>query len=520
MNNIPKEVLKIEKNIISWYPFIYNSKILCININNQELIKELKRKIEKITQIEDYNQLDLIKEEKYDYIFLYGLNKDKYNLKHFLDLIEGYLKQDGIILIACNNKYGIENSNTNVKENCQENLYSKAEIENELSKNKLMKYKFYYPLPNFKIPNVIFTDKNLPDYESIQRDLTLYSENEIINFDEREIYKKIIKENKYLFPFFANSFVVEISNCDNEIKFVSFNNSRKEQYRINTIMKDKYVYKEINCERAEKHFKNIKNNIVILKELGFKLLDEFNEKKLYSKIMPQDRQFDKVLINLFENDKCEEAYYLIELFIDEIKSKLLQESNEINIFEKNNIKISEELDKKLLYIKYGFFDLIFQNCFFVDNNFYFYDQEWIEENMPIQFIIYRAIEYLSNSSKVINKEQLFEKFRITEFISVFNELETKIQKKIKDETIWKIHATNRITVKNVFDTKVHYYTLYNNIKVENEKLHQQLEIINKEKQEIYQENKKINEEKQKLFDELREIKQSKLYRIMHKLKKM
>ena len=45
------------------------------------------------------------------------------------------------------------------------------------------------------------------------------------------------------------------------------------------------------------------------------------------------------------------------------------------------------------FVKNGYIDLSFENVFYADE-YIFYDQEWYLENLPLEFILYRAINNL------------------------------------------------------------------------------------------------------------------------------
>ena len=535
--DVLKALSIIRENIINWYPFKSNTNILELNANFGEITEELCIKADNVVSIEkSKNKAEAIKKrleeienleiivgniknikinQKFDYICINGIEEQEESLEEYLIFAKKYLKDDGIILFTCNNRFGLETWNCDNSENIyKKKNMSKKEIENTMQQLGIDNYKFYYPLPNYKLPNVIFTDKHLPSQESILRDFTLHDEKDILMFDEREKYKEIMKEDIDLFKFFANSYLVEISNNDNKIEFVSFGNSRKDEYKIKTIILEDIAYKKNVKREGKKHIDEIKENIDILKKANINMLDSYDEEKVYSKLIKNEKTFDKVLIKKSDEGKEEELINLINKFYIELKEKLYNEKEQLQntVFEKYNIDIKQDKNKKLHYIKYGIFDLIFQNCFYIDNQFYFYDQEWREENIPIEFILYRSINYLANSRLEIDRNLLYEKFEIMEYIEEFEKLEEILQEKIKDNFIWKIHATNNTTVKNIYDTQIHYKNLkaIAEQELENEKESKKAEIEIREQ--------KIKE----LKDELNYMKNSrswKMTKIFRDLKK-
>ena len=516
----------IRENIINWYPFKENATILeigadfgqltgflCKNSTKVVSLEVLKEKREAIAKRhEEFKNLTIIGniedvEEKFDYIIIENLSED---LEECIKSIEKNINDNTVILFMFNNKYALRSFNglIYVEKNSKEK-YSKKMIENTLKKIGIENYKFYYPLPNYKLPNVIFTDEYLPNQESILRDFTLYDEHDILVFDEREKYKEILKENAELFKFFANSYLVEISKGDNKIEFISFGNSRKEKYRIKTVIMDDMVYKQNITEDGKNHIEEIKENIDILKKLNINMLDSYDENKIYSKLIKNQNSFDKVLIKKFAESE-EEALKLIDNFFTEIKEKICIDNAKIekNVFEKYNIDIAPEKNDKLHYTPYGIFDLIFQNCFYIDGKFYFYDQEWREENIPIEFIFFRSINYLANSNRKIDREQLYRKFEIADYVEDFEKLEDILQEKIKDNFMWKMHATNNITIKRVYDTLIHY----RNLKAMAE------QELDKQKEEERIEIEKREQKIKELTDELNAIKNSRSWKITKPLR--
>lgn len=455
----------VRENILNWYEFKKDATILELNANYGEITGMLCKNAKKVISIEtskkyatiiekrhknkenlelivgNYPNIEL--KEKFDYIVIIGIAE---NLKNAIEYAKKYLKEDGTILLAVNNKFGVKawitmNENANVLNNTKIAI-SRNELENILQG---MNYKYYYPLPDYKLPNIIYTEKNMPTIANIYRDLTYKDEN--INFKEVDTYYEIIKNNKEDFKIFANSFLLEISNKkieENDIKFIAFSNIRKDEYRIKTIVKQENVEKTAVNEKSIKHIEKVKKNIEILNNLGIKTLDTYENEKIISKYVNVETLEDK-LIKTYKEQGKEQFLNQIERYREFLKEKL-QITNEIdkNIFTKYKVECDEELTNKLTFVKYGLWDLIFQNCFVIDNEWYFYDQEWQEENLPVEYILYRAILYSHESKKYISDEELFESLNISEFIPIFKNLDDKLQEKIRKPLVWNLHSKEEI----------------------------------------------------------------------------
>ncbi len=498
------EVSYIKENLINWYPFSTNSDILEITTNAEiKLTEYLKSKT--------YNVIRLIAEKemlrrsdigKFNYVIIHNIdviNKSEITLEQILEFAKEHQKENGTILISIKNSLGVENLNCSFsnqeQSNEEKNMYLKSEVLeliDQIFEN--YHYKFYYPLPNEDYPNVFFTDKHLPSQEGILRDMTLYKPHTVVKDDEREIFRKLLKEDQNLFGIFANTFLVEISlePIKTDIEYVSFGNSRKPEYRLKTVMTDTKVYKEPISKKAEGHISEIKENIEILEKSNIYMLDKYENGRIYSKLIKQEISFDKFLINEANKNGMNSIIDWIKKFKDELDIKLEKsENNNLTVFEKYGLKCNSDLKNKMHFIKHGIFDLIFQNCFVIDNKFYFYDQEWREENIPLEFIIYRAIYYLGNSNNLIDTDMLYKSLNLTNFIEIFNKLEFILQEKIKDDEIWDIHREGYMTVNATYATMVHFRNLHAELKKDYDKLEEEKEKSEKELDNKIKEKEKL-----------------------------
>ena len=463
---------EFKKNIISWYPIKANQTILEIG-NSEEIVEEINKKTIGVTTTKIEDILNGKNEtQRFDFVVLIGILEKLNTEKEFFKILEfskNVLKESGKILFAMQNKFGMkywtgEKINENSKEyasliDFKENILGLTKIK-EILNTFNFKYKFYYPLPDYKLTNVIFTDKFMPDNESIDaRDLTFTTKENVLNFSERDAYKQLLAQDKKIFPFFANSFFIEISKEDDfeDINFVSFGITRKKEYQIKTIIKDDFVYKYANNQESEKHIKNISNNIKILKECEIDVLGEYKENGIESVFLKNSKSLDKVLMEIYENQGLEKTIDAIKDFKENILEKLTDEYFEDkNIFDKYEIKIPVKLKEKMNFTENGILDLIFQNCLVQNDKIYAYDQEWFEKNVPIEFILYRAIIYFTELRNIENIDKILELLDLKQYAEYFEILENKIQEKLVDQEMWNFHLDSVREIGNTRNILIDY----------------------------------------------------------------
>ena len=516
---------KQSQNILNWYPFDKDEEILEIGLSSNELTKMLCSKVKnvtifetdenKISEIEqnnlsNLNILNKLNEKTYDTILLIGAIsrlKDLFNenlsLKKIIKKLELNLKEQGKFIIAVDNKFGLRyfaGNPENIYNKRFESLYgynNETEKTESFTRKKLVdifdnleyKYNFYYPLPDYKMPDIIFSDKQLAKYNTVDKYNLYCPENSITLFNEIDVFREILKTNPEMFTFFTNAFLIELSK--NEIKqkynFISFNNIRKEQYQLITKIADDYVEKQVISNKAEKHYDNIKQNIDILNKLEIKTLDYVENGIIKSKYVNQELMLSNILTQKLENGKLDEFEFIMSRYIETLNKDAYNIDNyDDTIFAKYDIKISDNgILKKLHFLKNGLWDMTFKNCFYIDNEFYFFDQEWNDADLPIEYILYRSILYTISLRRYINIDTLFEKYNLMKYIKTFKELDDKIQEKIKDAETWKFYNKNNLididaTINEIKNT--HIRENAKDLAIENYK--KQIELLTKENENL------------------------------------
>ncbi len=530
-------------NILNWYPFNQKQKVLEIGIKSEELTSFLKQKCSKVQRVSKIDELENIM-EKFDIIILIEINNcKKLTLKNLIRKLESFLEVDGKILLAVDNKFGLKFWNGNPENIFEKKFTSLIGYNNEPEKIetytkkyietilKEMGYntRFYYPLPDYKLPNVIFTDEQLPEYNNIDKYNPYFLEKSDIIFNELDVFREILKTNKEMFTFFANSFLVEITKgeCDKTYKYISFNNMRKKEYQLITKISDSYVEKQIANEEAIEHYNNIKNNLRILQENGIKTLDYIDDERIKSRYVEQKYLLDNIITEKLEKGQVQEFESIINNYIKAITVEPYKENDyDKTVFGKYGIEVEDKnIIKNLNFMKNGLWDMTFTNCFLMDNQFYFFDQEWNEPNLPVEYILYRSIIYTITLRRFVSIEKLFDKYNLRPYLGLFEQLDNKIQEEIRDNAIWKFYSQNHDfnidgTKQELKNLQIRSEAQQTEIKNLNERFNaQQLENNNlKENNKLLQEElNKLNEERERLQTA---INNTFLHKVKRKIKKI
>ena len=239
----------IRHNIINWYPFGDGASCLEIGGGCGAITGALCRELDSVTVVElskrrstinyerhkECDNLEIIVgnlndvefDREFDYITLNGVleyaglftdSDEPY--RDFLIQIKKYLKDDGKLIIAIENRYGLKyfagakedhtgvefDGITGYPSRGSVKTFGKRELEELLRDSGLAEQKFYYPHPDYKMPIEIYSDDWLPSGASPMLKTPNYDQERLELFDESKAFKGIIDNGQ--FPFFANSFLV------------------------------------------------------------------------------------------------------------------------------------------------------------------------------------------------------------------------------------------------------------------------------------------------------------------------
>ncbi len=237
-------------NLLEWYDFNTNGSLLEIGggcgafsgmfaerLHNVQVVELSKRRADIIHERHNHfnnleiivgNLNDIVFKEKFDYITLIGVleyagkfteGDDPY--RSFLKTMLNHLNPGGKLIVAIENKYGLKywagakEDHTGRMFDSIENYpidksimtFGKTELSELLISAGLSNLEFYYPMPDYKLPKIIYSDMYLPDETASFDEYSPNYDQERFNlFSENRAFAGIIKNR--MFDFFANSFLV------------------------------------------------------------------------------------------------------------------------------------------------------------------------------------------------------------------------------------------------------------------------------------------------------------------------
>lgn len=461
------------KNILNWYPFKKEASVLEIGCGLGAITGLLCDRCKKVTAVElskrramaaqircrEKENLEIIVgnlndvefEEKFDYITLIGVLEyqgtytDSANpYQDFLVKVKSLLKEDGKLLIAIENKYGVkywcgapedhtgipfDGINQYKLSGRKVRTFSREELRELINKSGFNDTFYYFPFPDYKLPTVVYSEKYMPNNSSLENAIPYYipSDRTLIA-EEEALYKDFIKNN--VFDFFANSFLVECSGKrmeEEKVIFALLNSKRQKEYRIGTLITDSGKVLKMPLEQNEyihNHLKQTLENMKGLEERGVQALDcNLSEK---NELLTEYQHFPTMEMLLREtigNNDTKSAIAMCDRLLKEIeKSSDIVEQKECMIYELGLDQYQGD-EKYGKILRKGYLDMIPRNCFVKKEEWIWFDQEWMLENVPSKFILFRGLLeiYISfpELRTILPFEKVMQHYGIDEHLKVF-----------------------------------------------------------------------------------------------------
>lgn len=397
---------------------------------NNELIAQLKSGLTKwydfpegghVFVADNAMEIKLPTDQKYDYLVVSDGLEKAVDVKALLADLAGAVKEDGIGLLAFNNRLAI-------KYFCGDspagNMFSKAEIEQLLIDAGFINFKFYSVFSDLNNPSHIFAEGYNPGEDLANRFFPTYNTPETVFLKEEEYYR-VLFENGLLHSM-ANGYLVEVSKSkevklSDVLQVTSTLDRDSENAFITIIHGDGTVVKKNPFGLGKEHFDRMLSYAEDLKGRGIELVDMKMAGDALSMPFVDAPTGQLALKEAFLKDK--DTFYKM---MDAFRNQIMKSSDIIG------------QDKDLgPIVRYGYIDMVPLNSFYREGKFIFFDQEFRVENYPLNAIVFRMIAtfYFGNEKleEIIRAEEVYKRYGVFDNFERFVKLESEFLAPLRNE---------------------------------------------------------------------------------------
>lgn len=410
----------------SWYDFPARDNVLLVGDIPSAAYRETERIFTRVYKYDDCKFNDDI---KFSLILVFGGYNKNENII-FLKKIKKHLDRESVLLWAADNKLG-------TRFFCND-----KHLGNEGEYLTLSEWKCLFAAVDIELTNIYYV---MPDWHTahriygtitteIDKQVLKYADPENMTGDEAELIDSAIDSG--MFTQMVNAFIFEYRCNGSSENIEEIKLSPTKGRRYSSAMK---LYKNKAVKKPLYYGGNVKmiyDNNESLIARGLKIVpQQFIDGKI---IMPYiEAPLASKILAEAANQSPEKFHVMLEKFW----LCILQSSDRSN----ENMFPVKLATKNVL--RKAYVDMVPTNAFYINGEYVFFDQEYVYDNYPAEFVMFRALMILYRSEKALEKclplDEVKRWFGLEELWNVFWKIEEKyIQVKLLRKDIYARYYDN------------------------------------------------------------------------------
>lgn len=302
-------------------------------------------------------------------------------------------------------------------------MYSQAEVRSMLQEAGFSSLKFYSVLPDLEHPAFLFAEDYLPNEDLAGRVFPFYHHPASVFLEEEQLYSSLIENG--MFHAMANAYLVECSldGSHSDVEHVTCSAERGDEYGLYTIIHASgLVEKKPISPAGEERLCSVQANMEALSARGIAVVPStFAEGRIRMDFV-KEPMGTAYLRDLLYQDK---EQFLAAM--DRFAALILQSSEHVR---------EDAGDGEGVLLAKGYFDLVPLNCFVVDGQFTFIDQEFVIPNYPANVILTRMVDiaYTGNKEmqKILPMETLLDRYGLTRYLGRWRRMSYEFLRDIRN----------------------------------------------------------------------------------------
>ena len=370
--------------------------------------------------------------EKFDYIVVTDLLGERFAGSGCRELYTGYLKKlaallkpSGHLLLAVDNRYGIRyfcgapdpytgrpfDGINRYPFGSSGYAFSRQELISIMEQAGL-RWKLYYPLPDYRLVQLIYSDAYMQGSSIRERLVPYYTDSSGLVAYEKNLYDDLMEN--HVLHFFANAFLAECTVQGDfcPVIYAALSTDRGKEHGFATTLRADGTAEKICLDQAGIHsMKLILENSRQLARQGIRVVEHhLSDHRLRMPWIKAPTLSNVLHACVFDHPEQFHAW------LDLLYEKILQSSEHVpdnqNFF---LIKYGSSVEYGPV-LKRALIDMVPINCFCMENDLCFFDQEFARDDCPAGYVMYRTLiytyMYLPKIEQAVPMETLKRRYRL------------------------------------------------------------------------------------------------------------
>ena len=423
--------------LLNWYPFPGGERALLVGQNVEPLLPLLQRHYHRV----DVADLRPQKNEKY--IFPIAGQDNCYDCIVAADAVEtmadcsglleslcALLAESGVLLLAYRNRFGLKYLCGGVDDYTARafsglqhpgeapRLYGRREMESKLMRAGFAQPRCYFLMPDADFVQAVYTEEHLPTGSIRDRVFPFDLYNSPLIAWEGDLYDDVVREGTL--PYVANVYLAECrrpgaAEPEKRVLYAALSTDRGAEHGFATVLySDETAAKLPLFPEGRKSLETLCSNMEALKARGILTV----EHRLTDRGVEMPLIREEGLLQYLRRQLPDHPEEFLAVF-DRIGQDVLQSSEPAEALPGDMREIwGAEASQLEPVLKTAWIDMIPYNAFWADGRIRYYDQEFLVENCPAKYVLFRALRYtwlhIPEAEQTLPLESVKERFGLRE----------------------------------------------------------------------------------------------------------
>ncbi len=389
----------LRKSLLCWYPFPSQWHVLTVNAH-PALVRYL-RDTAAVCDAAEYSALP--ENGAYDCVFVYDAKRTD---PVIFDRLNALLKPDGILLVHFRNKYGMRYL-CGAKDDVfpETDLFTMEDMD-ALALDAGFPYAYHwYPLPDRRFVQAVYSEAYLPEHSVHDRVFPFNPAQNETRLSEKDMLRQTVED--HTLPRFTNEYLTEYRKnpVGETVRAAAalLSADRGEEHSFatvffsgHTVLKKPLYPAGMNALRA------MHANHEALRARGISVVpQELREDGVH---MPEIRT-ETLLAYIGRKAEEKDKGALITVF-DRMYDNVLKSGDTVN----STADVWKDVQDPGVILDRAYIDMIPYNAFCDGEDIMYYDQEFVREDCPAKYVLFRALRYtyihLPQLEKLITLEEM------------------------------------------------------------------------------------------------------------------